>query len=72
MKTKLEGQSKPKGRAGIFKSEPVLSILPASLEHEANLLPLGRFHLRIHWRELLDARLLWIARCDAQAGKEST
>jgi hypothetical protein len=71
MKTKLEGQSKPKGRAGIFRSEPALSTL-TSLEHEANLHPLGRFLLRIHLWKLLDAQLAWIARYDAPANKEST
>jgi len=41
---------------------PALSILTTSLEQEADLHPLGRFLMRIHLRELLDARLKWVAR----------
>jgi len=45
---------------------PTLSILTTSLEREANLHPLGRFLMRIHLRELLDARLKWVACCDGR------
>ena len=51
--------------------EPALSILTASLEREASLHPLGRFLMRIHLRELLDARLRWVARCNAKAEEVS-
>jgi hypothetical protein len=49
--------------------EPALSVLTASLEREANLHLLGRFLMRIHLRELLEARLKWGARYDALAGE---
>lgn len=104
MKTKLEGQSKPRGWNAFFNGGinvisrtaprlsgedlcaearrrtglenfgdpplvPALPILAASLEREANLHPLGRFLMRIHLRELLDARLRWVARCEAQSAE---
>jgi hypothetical protein len=37
--------------------EPALSILLDSLEHEADLSPLGRFLIRAHLQELLETRL---------------
>lgn len=37
--------------------EPALSVLMDSLEHEADLSPLGRFLIRGHLRELLETRL---------------
>jgi LPS sulfotransferase NodH len=37
--------------------EPALSVLLNSLEHEADLRPLGRFLIRSHLRELLETRL---------------
>jgi hypothetical protein len=49
--------------------EPGLSILLNSLEHEANLHPLGRFLMRIHLRDLLETRLrlaeAWRGRSEA-------
>jgi LPS sulfotransferase NodH len=46
---------------------PALPILTESLEREANLHPLGRFLMRIHLRELLGARLRWVACCKGRA-----
>src|SRR5579862_4940606 len=37
--------------------EPALTILTKSLEDEANLHPLGRLFMRIHLKDILDARL---------------
>jgi hypothetical protein len=51
--------------------EPALSILVNSLEHQADLHPLGRFLMRIHLLELLETRLrlvgLWTRRSEALA-----
>jgi Sulfotransferase family len=49
--------------------EPALTVLVNSLEHEANLHPLGRLFMRIHLRELLETRLrlnhAWKERAEA-------
>lgn len=37
--------------------QPALSVLVSSLENEANLHPLGRFLMRLHLEEILEARL---------------
>lgn len=42
--------------------EPALSILVNSLEHEAELHPLGRFLMRMHLRDLLETRLRLVDR----------
>jgi sulfotransferase family protein len=51
--------------------EPALSILVNSLEHQADLHPLGRFLMRIHLLELLETRLrlvqVWTRRSEALA-----
>jgi hypothetical protein len=47
--------------------EPALSILVDSLEHEADLHPLGRFLMRMHLRGLLETRLRLTEAWKAQA-----
>jgi hypothetical protein len=51
--------------------EPALSILVNSLEHQADLHPLGRFLMRTHLLELLETRLrlvqVWTRRSEALA-----
>lgn len=60
-KTRLENFGEP-------AIEPALSILTDSLEHEADLHPLGRFLMRFHLQGLLETRLrlaeLWRGRED--------
>ena len=55
---------------------PALPILLESLEHEANLRPLGRLLLRIHLRDLLETRLrlaqAWKGKSEAAEGQRLT
>jgi hypothetical protein len=47
--------------------EPALTILTTSLEDEANLRPLGRLLIRIHLKDILDARLRMAKQYELQA-----
>jgi Sulfotransferase family len=47
--------------------EPALTILTSSLEDEANLHPVGRLLMRIHLKDILDARLRMAKKFELQA-----
>lgn len=47
--------------------EPALTVLTTSLEDEANLHPLGRLLMRIHLKDILEARLLMAKQFELQA-----